>query len=103
MLQDWAGKVLRTITIGDPESGSVTGGADCLPSLSTTGWSLRPLPRCDEFMPEDNGQPEELEKLVNENRKAFERAKRLLEEAKRKARRRPSDSAPTVTEAAGDR
>ena len=54
-------------------------------------------------MPEDNGHLEELEKLVNENRKAFERAKRLLEEAKRKAGRRPSDSAPTVPEAAGDR
>jgi hypothetical protein len=54
-------------------------------------------------MPEDNGHLEELEKLVNENRKAFERAKHLLEEAKRKAGRRPSDSATTVPEAAGER
>ena len=48
-------------------------------------------------MPDNSEHIEELEKLVEENRKAFERAKRLLDEARRKAAQHSSDSASTVS------
>ncbi len=49
-------------------------------------------------MPDQKDHFEELEKLVEENRRAFERAKRLLDEAKKKAAHEPSDRLPAEAE-----
>jgi hypothetical protein len=53
-------------------------------------------------MPDQNERLEELEQLVDRNHRAFERAKRLLDEAKKRAAEKPFAPVPAEPDDVGE-